>query len=114
MASIAELFNLQKVDYNAVKIRKRFEQIQKALGGNKELKVAKANVAKVEADLQVWQTKQKDQELESTSLETRIQETDEQLMSGTISNHKELESLQASLESLKRQRSLWKTKLWKR
>ncbi|MEM7130333.1 MAG: C4-type zinc ribbon domain-containing protein [Chloroflexota bacterium] len=109
MASIADLFNLQKVDYNAIKIKKRFEQIQKALGSNKELAVAHKQVADAEAQLHQQEATQRDQELESQSLASRIEETEKQLMSGSVSNHKELESLQASLDSLKRQKETIET-----
>lgn len=104
MAPISALFNLQKVDYNSIKVRQKFQQIQKALGGDKELNNAKDAVATAESTLTEWQTKQKEYELESQSLASRIDETDAQLMSGSVTNHKELEALQASLDSLKRQK----------
>lgn len=104
MARIIDLFNLQKVDYNTSKVRQQFHNIQKALNGNEALNEAKQKYGVCKAKLTEWETQQKNFELESQSLTERIDETDTQLMSGTISNHKELESLQASLESLKRQK----------
>ena len=109
MASISDLFNLQKVDYNVIKIRQRFQQIQKALGGNEELKKAQEVMNSAESTLTEWQNRQKECELESQSLSSRIKQTDAQLMSGSVTNHKELEALQASLESLRRQKDTIET-----
>ena len=106
MARISELFNLQKVDHSAGKIRQQFQSIQKSLNGNVELGQAKEQYHKSKAELDKWQAEQKNADLEIQSLSTRIDETDTQLMSGSITNHKELESLQASLESLKRQKEV--------
>lgn len=104
MALIADLFNLQKVDYNAVKVRRRFQEIQKALTASSELAAARERVSKVQTELSQLTSEQKDCELEAESLANRIAETDKQLMSGETTNHKELESLQANLEALKRQK----------
>ena len=62
-------------------------------------------VAAAETNLQQWQAQQRDNELESQTLAARMEETDALLMGGEVSNPKELESLQASLESLRRQRT---------
>ncbi len=104
MARITELFNLQKVDYNSGKVRKQFNNIQKALTGNDAMNSAKQKYGVCKTELTEWESQRKKLELETQSLTERINDTDTQLMSGTISNHKELEALQASLESLKRQK----------
>lgn len=110
MARISELFNLQKVDYNALKIRQEFQKVQKSLNGNEAINAAKAQYQTSKAKLDKLQAEQKDSELEIQSLSTRIEETDSQLMSGSVTNHKELESLQASLDSLKRQKETAETR----
>lgn len=111
MARIIDLFNLQKVDYNTGKVRQRFNKIQKALNGNDAMNTAKQKYGSCKTKLAEWETQRKNLELETQSLTERINDTDTQLMSGTISNHKELESLQASLESLKRQKETTETNL---
>lgn len=104
MVNVIDLFNLQKIDYNQSKLRQRLLQIQKALTESDSISAARTTMEKAETELQGWQAKVKEGELEIASLAERIDETDKSLMSGDVSNPKELEALQASLDSLKRQR----------
>ena len=104
VSGVIELYNLQKTDVNLGKTRKRLLQIQKLLGGNKELKSAQKSVTKTQEALQELQVKQRDTELESQAIAARVQEAEEKLMSGVITNPKELEALQASVDALGRQR----------
>jgi predicted nucleic acid-binding Zn-ribbon protein len=101
----AKMYELQKVDLTWNKVRRRLLDIQKALGESDELRAARAQADQTEAQLQEWQTKQQDSELESRTLAERIADTDKQLMSGEIHVPKELEALQASADALRRQRS---------
>ncbi len=105
MSGVIELYNLQKIDVNLGKARKRLLQIRKLLGTNKELQLARQSVTKIESALQELQAKQRDSELESATLAARIQEAQEKLMGGTITNPKELEALQANVDALSRQRT---------
>lgn len=104
MVNVIDLFNLQKIDYNQSKLRQRLLQIQKSLTESDSISAARESMQKTETELQGWQSKMKDGELELASLAERIDETDKSLMSGEVSNPKELEALQAALDSLKRQR----------
>lgn len=103
MVNVLELFNLQKIDYNQSKLRHRLLEIQKLLTESDSISAARGGMEKIEKDLQKWQTTLRDGELEMESLATRIEETDKSLMSGEVTNPKELETLQASLDALKRQ-----------
>lgn len=103
MVNVIELFNLQKIDYNQNKLRERLLQIQKLLTESDSISAARGSMEKTKKELQKWQTTVRDGELEMESLAARIEETDKSLMSGEITNPKELETLQASLEALKRQ-----------
>ena len=58
-----------------------------------------------EATLHEWHGRQTDAELESRSLKGRIVDTEKRLMDGSVTNPKELEALQASLDALKRQQT---------
>jgi len=98
-----ELYELQRVDSTQSKVQRRLLQIKNLLGENQELSEARQAFAAKEAEFTQWQTSQKDTELASQTLATRIQESDARLMDGQISNPKELESLQASVASLRRQ-----------
>jgi len=98
-----ELYELQKIDSTQTKIHRRLLQIKNILGESQELKSARQTYDEKEAELSQWQKTQKDTELLSQTLTSRIKESEARLMSGEISNPKELESLQASVESLHRQ-----------
>jgi predicted nucleic acid-binding Zn-ribbon protein len=74
------------------------------LGETEEVKQARQRVAQTEDELHSWHGKQTDAELEGRSLVDRIDDTEQRLMSGAVRNPKELESLQESLDALRRQR----------
>lgn len=105
MIDIQALYNLQRIDVDWDKVRRRLLQIQKSLGETDEIKVKRSSAESVQAQLLNWQNQQRTLELESQALKTRIQETDDHLMSGKVTNHKELEALQANLDALRRQHS---------
>ena len=102
---IGKLFELQKLDVNLEKARRKLAQLQQALGESEELSAARRTVASTEAELHRWHTAQKDAELEAQTLAQQIAEKDKQLMSGRVSQPKELESLQANIEALRRRQS---------
>jgi predicted nucleic acid-binding Zn-ribbon protein len=102
---IAKLYELQKLDVNLEKARRKLAQLQQALGESEELGAARNTVTATEAELHRWHAAQKNAELESQSLAQQIAAKDKELMSGRVSQPKELESLQANIEALRRQRS---------
>lgn len=102
---IGKLFELQKLDVNLEKARRKLAQLQQALGESAELGAARKTVAATEAELQRWHAAQKNAELEAQTLAQQITARDKELMSGRVSQPKELESLQANIEALRRQRS---------
>jgi predicted nucleic acid-binding Zn-ribbon protein len=106
MSDAAKLFELQKVDLTWEKVRRRLQQIQKLLGETEELRTARAQAAETESALSDWRGKQQNAELESRTLAEKIQTTETRLMSGEVRNPKELETLQSSLESLRRHRTM--------
>ena len=102
---IAKLFELQKLDVNLEKARRKLLQLQQALGESAEVKQARQAVASTEAELHRWHAAQKNAELEAQTLAGQIAAKDKELMSGRVSHPKELESLQANIEALRRQRA---------
>ena len=102
---IGKLFELQKLDVNLERARRKLAQLKQALGESEELGGARKTVAETEAELHRWHAAQTNAELESQALAEQIEAKDEELMSGRVSHPKELESLQANVESLRRQRS---------
>jgi len=101
----AKMYELQKVDLTWAKVRKRLLEIQKLLGESEELQQMRSRVAHTESELHDWRGKQRDAELESRSLGERIDGAEKQLMGGSIQSHKELEALQANVESMRRHRT---------
>jgi predicted nucleic acid-binding Zn-ribbon protein len=100
-----KLFELQKLDLNLEKARRKLVQLKQALGDSDELASARKTVADTEAELHRWHAAQKNAELESQALAQQIDAKDKDLMSGRVSSPKELEALQANVEALRRQRS---------
>lgn len=109
MTDMANLYELQKIDVMSLKVRRRLVELKDLLTENGELKVAQETVNQLKAEHERWQFEQKRNETELESLATRISESNEMLMGGTIHNPKELESLQASIEALQRQRGATET-----
>lgn len=100
----AQMYELQRVDVTWEKVRRRLLQIQQLLGETEEVKQARQRVTQTEDELHAWHGKQTDAELEGRSLVDRIDDTEQRMMSGAVRNPKELESLQESLDALRRQR----------
>lgn len=105
MDDAAKLYELQKIDLAWVKVARRLKALMEQLGESDTVREARAQVSTTEATLHEWRTKQRDAELESKSLAKKISETEARLMSGAVHDHRELENLQNSVESLRRHRS---------
>jgi predicted nucleic acid-binding Zn-ribbon protein len=101
-----KLYDLQKVDLAWLKVARRLQQVQHQLGESETVRAARQQVTQTETMLHQWHAKQKDAELESKSLGTRIKSTEDRLMSGSIRDPKELNNLQENLEALRRHRTL--------
>lgn len=104
MADIAKLYELQKIDATSQKVRRRLSQLKALLIESDALTAARTRTAALEQEHQQWYSQQKTAELEAQSLNTRIKESENRLMSGQVRNPKELEALQSSIEALQRQR----------
>lgn len=109
MADMANLYELQKIDVMSLKVRRRLVQLKELLLESDELKAAQTQVEQLKTEHDKWHFEQKRNETELETLSTKIEESNEVLMGGTISNPKELESLQANIESLQRQRGTAET-----
>ncbi len=105
MSRAKTLYQLQEVDIFQAKIRRRLLTLQKVLTENEALEKARAEIENLEAEVLSWQQAHREAALESEGLEARIQEAEQRLMSGVIHNPKELESLQASVAALRRQKA---------
>jgi len=102
---IARLYELQKIDTHLDKVRRRVAQIRQKLGEPQELLRARAAVDESAVELEQVRARQLDADLNARQLLQRIQESEKRMMSGQVRNAKELEALQSSIESMKRQHS---------
>ncbi len=100
------LFQLQQVDITWTKVQRRLVRLQQLTYGQEKLAEARQELEEREAELQRLQGARADAELEIRSLDERIAEADRRLMSGTITNPKELENLEASIGAMRRQRNM--------
>lgn len=104
MAEMAKLYELQKIDVMSTKIRRRLLQLKDLLTDSNEIKQIQTKVNDLAVEHEKWQHEQTKAETELQSLKNRIEESSAALMRGDIHNPKELESLQASVEAMQRQR----------
>lgn len=104
LTNVARLYEMQKLDSQWEKIRKRLLQLQVLTAEPEELRTARSNHAGTLHERDGQLARQRDAELEGKSLDERIRASDARLMSGSVHNPKELESLQQSVEALRRQR----------
>ncbi len=102
MGNKSDLYRLQEIDTTWEKVRKRLSQLQTISGGSEDLKNTRDQVGVTESSLGEWQRAQREAELEARSLNERIEEAETKLMSGEMRNPKELESLQSSIEAMRR------------
>lgn len=105
MTDTVRLFELQKIDSNWEKVRRRLLQLQKLMVEPETLRSARDGLASMEEQLHTWNARQKDAELAAAGLAERIAQAEQKLMSGSVRNPKELEQLQQSVAALKRQRA---------
>ena len=106
MTDVTKLYELQKTDTNWEKVKRRLLQIQKLMGEPDEIKAARQQFAGTESELHKWHAAQQNAELEAQALLQKTTSSEQLLMSGQVHNSKELQSLQSSIEALKRQRTL--------
>ena len=94
----AVLAQLQLADTELDSLRKQIGEIEKLLADHSAEELAVAGAKQAEDAAAGCRGRQRDRELELSTLETRIRDLDRRLYSGRIQNTKELESL--SNESL--------------
>ena len=101
----AALLKMHEIDSLYDKVRRRILRLNKAAEGSTELETLREEVDSIDQELQGTRTEQQDLELESRSLTERIRESESSLMSGELSNPRELEALQSSIDSMKEHRT---------
>lgn len=102
MASQAEaLYELQTIDLETIKHRKRLKEIAVLLADNAAVQAAQAAVEERLAELKPLQTRSRDLELETQSNTTKAKASEDRLYSGKVKSPKEMQDLQNEIEALK-------------
>lgn len=105
MSQLDLLQRLQEIDSDISQKKSRLGDVIRGQRETETLLSARSRAARAQAETTRLQTRQQDLNLQIRSLQTRIQQDEERLYSGSIKSPKELEDLQHSIESLKRHRS---------
>jgi predicted nucleic acid-binding Zn-ribbon protein len=103
MTEVAELLLLQDTDVSLDGALARLAEIEAALGESEELVAVRETAAEKAAALHVVRAQQKDLELAADSIRTKAAQIETKLYSGSVTNPKELQDLDADLRSLKEQ-----------
>ena len=105
MTQVQLLFQLQQLDDELQRGKRRLKVILEELQGSEEVQRARQRKDAASELLQRARRKQNELELEFGSLSAKLKRSEQRLYSGTISNPKELSDLQQEVASLTRRRS---------
>lgn len=105
MSIIQQLYDLQQVDLERDRLRRRLKEIVSQLGETEELRQARATVERLQSQLGQQRARRRDLELETQTLEAKIASVEERLYGGRVTNPKELTDLQKDAAALRKQRS---------
>jgi len=105
MSRASSLFRLQEADLELDAGRARLAEIAQALASNPAVQAAQARAQQAEVHLHKAKANLTDAELDQQTLADKIAADEARLYSGRIRNPKELQDLQAEVESLRRRRA---------
>lgn len=101
MAAVADLLSLQDIDLELDKEIARLSEIEEALGESEELTQARTAAEEKTAAVHALRVEQKDLELAADEIRTKAADIEKKLYSGSVTNAKELQDLDADLKSLR-------------
>ena len=104
MPAVRELFDLQTVDHEIDSRVARLAEIDKLLGDETPLLALRSQVAELKASLQKSTTSQDELDGVVAVFTGKVEAAEARLYSGTVTNSRELEDLQADIAMIKRQR----------
>lgn len=105
MSWYTTIFRLQEVDLELLHIRQRLGEIATALQNDGELVAARGASEVKAAAAAAAQKAQKDLEFELERVRIKLEQTENALYGGRITNARELQDLQAELKSLQRHKA---------
>jgi hypothetical protein len=105
MTTVAELFALQETDLAIDSLRQRLEDVIGRLQEPRDLLEMRDEVARLRKELLDLRHRQREAEWEVEELRRKAKAVEDKLYGGSVRNPKELQDLQADLDSLRRQLS---------
>src|SRR5579859_7785951 len=99
------LYQLQILDLEISQRQTRLAEIDRTLGTNPEVVKATESLDAANKELNPWQVRSRDLDLEIQSLAQKAKAAEQSLYSGNIKNPKEMSDLQNEIDSLKRHQS---------
>ena len=105
MSRISTLWHLQTIDQEIDDKTKRARAADEALSNDPKVVTARAALETAQKKLAEARGSLRDRELDAAGLDAKIEELEERLYSGRVSNPKELDGLEKDLQMHKRRRS---------
>jgi predicted nucleic acid-binding Zn-ribbon protein len=96
------LYTLQRIDSRLTLKKRRYQEVQALMGESEALQQAREALKSAEEELSQWRGKLHDHELEVAGVHAKLQETEERLYGGKVTNPKELTDLQQEAAYLRR------------
>ncbi len=104
MSQAEVLYNLQKIDLQIIRVKKRLNEIALLLKDNVAVTEAQTQVAAAEKKLIPLKTQARNLEFDIQSTVEKSKGTEELLYSGRVKNPKEMREMQQEIDSLKKRR----------
>lgn len=111
MSHAEELYQLQEIELNLLKSRKRLTEIKTQLEADEVVQQARARLEHAQKTLSPLQTKARNLDLEIQSNQEKARQTEQSLYSGNVKNPKELQDMQQEIQSLKKRHGELETQL---
>jgi predicted nucleic acid-binding Zn-ribbon protein len=102
VSQAAALYYLQTLDSDRGVSQKRLAEVEELLGQDEAIRLAQAAHDEADSTLRAGRGHVHDLEMAITSLESKIKSTEERLYNGSVSNPRELQSMQEEVASLHR------------
>jgi predicted nucleic acid-binding Zn-ribbon protein len=102
MSRVSSLHRLQELDLSIDRARARLAQVEKLLGASDTVRAARASHDQAQTRFQAAQVAVKDAELAVGTQRAKLENAERALYGGGVHNPKELQGLQADVESLRR------------
>jgi predicted nucleic acid-binding Zn-ribbon protein len=102
MSQVGQLYKLQLIDTEIRQKKGRLSEVIRLQQETEELKAARKRDQAASEELQRWQRRQNDLDLELGTLNSEAKRTNQRLYSGNVKNPKELEDLEHKVAELSR------------